>query len=363
MWIFINYTASDVETEKNNMFVTTELMRVWEIVLSLNNEHCIIEMIILLENIVDNSKYVRDEVINSHLLVDILTFLNCENINLDICQNIISLLSNVHKISYDEPEEKIVEKSAKIVSELIIRVDDLDFKLECLRTLSNISNSFYPSIHLIIVESVGTIIHLMESNNDDNIKAAAITTFGNLASAKESIVVDRMLEKGLLEVLRKTLDKAHFNLKRKALWCLSNIAAGTRAQISALYDSCLLKRVIDYIKDANFILVTEAVWCISNCVSGADAETLTKIFENLDLMESLVYIFEKTEDEKVLTLILEALKIVFHNDDIIFDRYVGEFIMRGGVDILEKLKSHKVPDVVKGAEYILDNFFTESFLK
>jgi importin subunit alpha-1 len=361
MWIFINYTASDIETEKNNLFVSSDLMRLWEIVISFNNEHCIVEMIILLENIVDNSKFARDEVINSNLLTEVMTFLECDTINLDICQNIISLLSNVHKIAYDEPSDYLVERSARTVTKLIIRVDDLDFKLECLRTLSNISNSFYPNIHIIIVESVGTIINLMATDNDDNIKAAAITTFGNLASAKDSLVVDRMVEMGILEIIGKTLDKSHFNLKRKALWCLSNIAAGTKNQIYQLYKAGLLKRVIDYIRDSNLVLVTEAVWCISNCVSGADCDTLIKIFENLDLMDSLVFIFEKTQDEKILTLVLEALKIVFHNDDIMFDRYVGEFIMKGGVDILEALKVHKNTDVVKGAEYILDNFFTENF--
>jgi hypothetical protein len=361
MWIFINYTASDVEADKNDIFVATDLMRLWEIVLSFNNEHCIVEMIILLENIVDNSKFARDEVISSSLFTEILSFLECENINLDICQNIISLLSNIHKICYDEPSEHLVERSAKLITELIIRVDDLDFKLECLRTLSNISNSFYPNIHIIIVASVGTIITLMVTNNDDNIKTAAITTFGNLASAKDSTVVDKMIEMGILEILGKTLDKSPFNLKRKTLWCLSNIAAGIKTQIFALYKTGLLKRVIDYIKDSNLVLVTEAVWCISNCVSGADCETLIKIFENLDLMDSLVFIFEKTQDEKILTLVLEALKIVFHNDDIMFDRYVGEFIMKGGVDILESLRTHTNSDVVKGAEYILDNFFTENF--
>eukprot|EP00561_Arcocellulus_cornucervis_P004311 CAMPEP_0185823774 /NCGR_PEP_ID=MMETSP1322-20130828/28677_1 /TAXON_ID=265543 /ORGANISM="Minutocellus polymorphus, Strain RCC2270" /LENGTH=102 /DNA_ID=CAMNT_0028521339 /DNA_START=1 /DNA_END=306 /DNA_ORIENTATION=+ len=72
-------------------------------------------------------------------------------------------------------------------------------------------------------------------------------------------------------MMKQLLSHQHKDIRKESLWLLSNIAAGTRIQISCvIHQAGLITAVVDALNnDQSEVVRKEATWVIANiCING-----------------------------------------------------------------------------------------------
>jgi hypothetical protein len=185
---------------------------------------------------------------------------------------------------------------------------------------------------------------------------------GNLLTG-DDILIDQLITAGSIQYLARNLRSEYIQIRREAAWSLSNIASGTKGQISALIDSGILPQVFELVKDPNSDVVREAVWVCANCLTGSDLDLCVKLVK-LGIIDPIIYTIVNHMEPSILVIALEGLKTLFVHGNFVKEissnqenPFVTNFINKGGADYLEKLQVHKNNDVYQNVTELLDNFF------
>lgn len=133
-----------------------------------------------------------------------------------------------------------------------------------------------------------------------------------------------MLNCNVLLSLKHLLSHNKEAIKKETCWTISNITAGTKAQIQLVIDQGLIPLLIEVLTTCDFKTRKEAAWAISNATSGGSDMQIntivaagaipplcdilrvpdTKVIEvALDALENILRV-GKTEFEYVLSLML-----------------------------------------------------------
>jgi len=157
--------------------------------------------------------------------------------------------------------------------------------------------------------------------------------------------------------------------QKESIWALSNIAAGSRKNVETLILSNAYKKIIEKIKNLSKItleILLECVWTISNTISGCDIELCIKLID-LDIIQILIHVFDKIENEVILLVALNGLSSLFKFGEPMKQFCLGEgnvknpivekFCYYGGHCQLEKLQNHKVSEVYNKTEEIVRQYF------
>lgn len=118
----------------------------------------------------------------------------------------------------------------------------------------------------------------------------ALRTIGNIVTG-DDIQTQVVLNCNVLATLQGLLGSPKDSIRKEACWTISNITAGTTAQIQvglwcgctgfvanahcllmmlpqAVIDSNLIPPLIDLLQNGDFKIQKEACWCISNATTG-----------------------------------------------------------------------------------------------
>lgn len=101
----------------------------------------------------------------------------------------------------------------------------------------------------------------------------ALRIAGNIVSGDKEDT-QKMLDVGLIPVLKRILPEVNDLQKKEILWIFSNIAAGTPKQIKAMIDYGVVSDLIrNYIIPTGIdMLQVEALWVITNMITGGTKE-------------------------------------------------------------------------------------------
>jgi hypothetical protein len=341
-------------------------MRIWDKLLTTNSKEILTCLLWLFQNIVADSKEIRDFFVTSQLYGKILDIVSTNNIMSDVAIQIATLISNIHKIvSQIEPDNSIIEKSTQLVCSLI-KLNNKETLIDCIWALANLTNVENSNIQNIIALSgvLETLITVMKSNLEDGrIKSAFLKILGNLSSGKDTIV-NYMLNLGTLDLIVHFLSDQFFAIRRETIWVFANVAAGTKEQVQFLLNNGYMDIIKERLADNSMAVVTEAVWFISNCIAGSDLEMKLSLIARYSIFDILIECL-KINNEKVVLLTLEALKSIFtefkkinfdHNENT-QNLFVQQFIKAGGGDILEKLQDAESDKVYQEVITIIREYF------
>jgi importin subunit alpha-1 len=316
-----------------------------------------------LQNLVADCKKIRDTLVKSQLYSKILDLMNPNIVYTPIAHNIVSLITNIHKLEGSENlSNYLVEKSTEILCS-VAKANNSDLQLETMWGLANITNSPNPNVPNLIAQSgaLENVVTFMKSNMDKRpVKLAFLKIIGNLTSNKDSFI-DYIISLGVLGIILHFLNDSEWSIRRETLWMFSNIAAGRKEHIQILisegyYDNFKLK-----IKDNELLVKLEAVWCVTNSVACSDLATKMELVRNHSLLETLKECLQ-INNLKIVLMALEALREIFiEYSKIVLDKndnkLVEEFLKIGGGDVLERLQDSEHETVLRVVYNLITEFF------
>jgi hypothetical protein len=107
---------------------------------------------------------------------------------------------------------------------------------------------------------------------------SCIRIIGNFIAVNDHVCKKLVYELGLLDVLKTVLVLGTKDHKKETFWLLSNIAANNEEEAIIIIKKGLLTNLIYGSKDTNLNIRREAIWTISNiCAVVQDAKVLNEL--------------------------------------------------------------------------------------
>jgi hypothetical protein len=147
---------------------------------------------------------------------------------------------------------------------------------------------------------------------------------------------------------------------KEAVWFLSNITAGTKAQVQAVIDANLIPQVIHLLAKGDLATRREAAWCINNLSLSGKREQVAYALQQgvLQPFCNLLTI----EDAQILVVVLDGISNILKmasNSEEDIDLLTTQIEECGGLDKIEALQNHPNEEIYKLAFDIIDRYFAD----
>jgi len=201
---------------------------------------------------------------------------------------------------------------------------------------------------------------------DEKVATPAQRIIGSLTSGSERHT-QAAIDGGALPALVPLLRSGRKAVRREACWAVSNVAAGTHAQIGALLATRgMLDAVIETMRGAEWHVRKEAAWVICNAAAAGTPAHVCSLVAG-GVTEPLCDILA-SDDERMLTVVLDAIAAILavearfkadSNPAAAMCRFAEQFEEHGLIPRLEELQSHASTDVYNKAYAILTSYYAE----
>lgn len=146
-------------------------------------------------------------------------------------------------------------------------------------------------------------------------------------------------------------------LHRDVLFTLSNIAAGTSEQISALLRvRPLMLRVVELAEDSPSDVMKEALWTITNIATLGDLSQANSVVL-YGSMHAFCRFLDPPRDSKMVLVVLEAIEKLLEYNLATELGYVDIIEESNGVKLLEELQTYDNECVYEATVRILKKYF------
>lgn len=145
-------------------------------------------------------------------------------------------------------------------------------------------------------------------------------------------------------------------IRKETCWVLSNIAAGTEAQIKAVMSKHGgMPRVVELAMSAEWEVRKEAIWVISNVATGGTSSNVLSLVEcgAIDAVCSILNV----NDSKMLMVGLDAIEAILKVGKHRGKDYISFVDECDGLEKLENLQTHEDDAVYEKAVNIIENYF------
>ena len=200
------------------------------------------------------------------------------------------------------------------------------------------------------------LVHLLYSD-EPRVITPTLRTLGNFVSGNDQ-QTQAVIDLGILQTLNKLLNNPKKSIRKEAHWLLSNIAAGTKAQIGDIvkYPNDL-KSVVQSAINAEWDVRKEAIWVISNMCTGGTDEHI-QILVSLEAIDALCSVLTLS-DAKITMVAMEAIENILKVGERLgsvgeaYPRYLDEAC---GIEKLEELQAHENEEIYQKALHIIDSY-------
>jgi len=124
---------------------------------------------------------------------------------------------------------------------------------------------------------VGRLVALL-THMSLRVRKSALRAVGNIMTG-DDVLTQVALDCGSLPALRALweLSQDEMPMKKEICWSISNITAGTRAQIQMVMDAGMLEIMVGAAATEQHTVRSEALWAISNALSGGSSEQIAAL--------------------------------------------------------------------------------------
>jgi hypothetical protein len=310
-----------------------------------------------LGNISGDGPRLRDLVLQSGALGPLIANI-AEPASISLLRNCTWSLSNFCR-GKPQPDLNVILPAVQALGMLLRATSDLETMADVGWALSYVSDGDNDRIEAVVSQGVVPKLVDMLLSNRTELIVPALRTLGNIVTgtdAQTQLVLDTP---NMLTGINKVLGHTKKNIRKEACWLLSNVAAGSRSQISQLIcTSSLVQSVLNQMSDSTeWDVRKEASWVICNIASGGSKEQIHQIVE-YGCIRSLCDLLS-VGDAKVLMLAMEAienvLKAGMSNASVNYPQLIDS---ADGIDKLEMLQEHESNDVYKKAVHIIEKYFS-----
>jgi hypothetical protein len=211
--------------------------------------------------------------------------------------------------------------------------------------------------------AVPTLMRMVKNNSTDRtFMIPTIRCLGSFVTGDDT-QTDAVLRSRFLEYAMDLLDHQSKAIKKDTCWILSNIAAGTEAQITALFrnfeSNALVAKLVKCAFDAPWDIRKEAVWAICNILTcGTDRHMECVV--SVNGIQALCNVLQNQSDATLLLEVMDAFEKLLDADDKYERNYRVMMDQCGGVDHLEELLQHPNDDVYNKVNNIIRLYFGEA---
>ena len=189
----------------------------------------------------------------------------------NIITNWLNVFDNILEIEESTQNFNKFSKSILLLDNLIIKFPSnkeiLDTSLKILSILTNqeknndIIISLNTIIELSMLPKFIKYAGLDNAENNENQIFYSLRVIGNFCEMDNGYYTDKIIEVKDLDVLKKLLQKEYsFKIRKESAWIISNIAAGTEAQLIKLYENKFQDVLFDIILNGEENEIKEIVY-------------------------------------------------------------------------------------------------------
>lgn len=197
------------------------------------------------------------------------------------------------------------------------------------------------------------------SHDNSAVVTPALRTIGNIVTGEDALT-QCAIDAGCFTPFCSLLTHTKRNIRREVCWSLSNIGAGTTAQIdSMLAVEGMMEDIIDKVKHDEWNIRKEATWVISNIATTGTTQHTRNLIRRR-AVEAVCSVLS-VQDTRVVRVALDAL-IAFLKVSEQFEMNVRVEIEEcGGLDSLVELQDSSVHAIAdKVTDMLRDHFDGDS---
>ena len=313
-----------------------------------------------LGNIAGDSPKCRDLVLAQNALHPLLEQLN-EHSKLTMLRNATWTLSNFCR-GKPQPQFELLRDALPALARLV-HSNDEEVLTDACWALSYLSDGTNDKIQAVIEAGVCRRLVELLGSKCPSVLIPALRTVGNIVTGDDyqtQIVINCRALPSLLALLTADHKKS---IKKEACWTISNVTAGTKEQIQAVYETGLVGPLVHLLGHAEFDIKKEAAWAISNATSGGTQEQI-RFLVSQGAIKPLCDLLD-CSDAKIIIVALEGLENILRVGA--FDKemagpsgvnaYAGIIEDSEGVDKIEALQEHNNEEIYNKSIQILEEYF------
>ncbi|KAH3760979.1 importin alpha [Pelomyxa schiedti] len=230
----------------------------------------------------------------------------------------------------------------------LLKCPDTDVITDAAWALSYVSDNSAFIGHLIAGGVIPPLIANL-AKTELNVQIPTLRALGNIATGS-NVETQSLVDAGIFAAVGPLLKSKKKCLRKEACWLLSNISSGTKEQVRALFNSGLMPDVVQCLKASEMDIRKEACWVVCNALE-CDDPALNGYLISLGVMADLTQLLGCT-DNKIVTLILEAVKRILASDKSTPNKYLSEELLAA----LDQLQDHSNEHIYSTALRLLEEY-------
>jgi importin subunit alpha-1 len=305
-----------------------------------------------LGNIAGDSSTLRDVVLSTGAMQPLLQNI-AQPTNKSLFDNCVWALSNFCR-GKPQPRLDLVSPAVPTLAQ-VLKGENTSAKTDALWALSYISDGDDERIQSVLDGEgiLEALIGILGENS--GIVMPALRTVGNIVSGSDE-QTQAVIDAGLMLKMKGLLNSSKRMICKEACWVLSNIAAGTHAQIGlVLKTRGCMARVVDLAISSEWEVRKEAIWVVSNIATGGtDRQVMSAVEAGaIDAVCSVLNV----NDTRMLLVALDAIDSILKLGMKLGKDYHSFVDECDGLAMIETLQEHESDDVYTKAVYIIETFF------
>jgi len=305
-----------------------------------------------LGNIAGDCPDLRDLVLDNGALDPILQNVQAPA-TISLLRNTVWSLSNLCR-GKPAVRTEVATKVTPLLAQVLMQCQDDDTLIDTCWALSYITDGDNERIDILVQQKqVVPVLVGYLSHRSAQLIAPALRTLGNIVTGNDE-QTQLVLDSGILPNMLNLLQHPKKALRKEACWLISNVAAGSKAQISMLLDEPrLIPEVLQHLAWGQWEVREEAAWAISNlCMSKDHVVQAVQMGAIRPLCEVLT-----ASDPSLVLVVLNALESILQvseDQGLDYDERIEDC---EGLDKLEELQGHKNEDIYIKAVQILERYY------
>ena len=183
----------------------------------------------------------------------------------------------------------------------------------------------------------------------------ALRCVGNLIGGSDT-QTQAAIDAGALGSLTPLLNHAKRNVRKEAVWAVSNVAAGTPTQIATLLATPhLMQAVVAQLRTGEWHVRREAAWVVANVATTGNLAQVSALMA-LDVSGPLVDTLS-SGDTRMILVLLDALGSLLDKGVRGGVRFADALEEAGLPGVLEGLQDHDSTDVYSKAVHLLETYY------
>uniref|UniRef100_A0A0K0CWV9 Importin subunit alpha n=1 Tax=Angiostrongylus cantonensis TaxID=6313 RepID=A0A0K0CWV9_ANGCA len=311
-------------------------------------------------NIAGDSAQLRDHVIQCSGVEALMALVNrLDSLTVGCVQTLAWAFSNMCRHKNPHAPIPVLDVLSKGLAKIIAHTDT-QVRQDACWAISYLTDG--PDEQIALAKKSGVLPYVVELLRDsDTLAAPALRVFGNMSTGNDELT-QCVVDHGILdEIIPLSERSKSTTVVKECCWLISNIIAGTQAQIQAVIDAEIMPFVIEVLHSGDFKCQFEASWAVSNLAQGGTSKQILSLLQDNAIPAMCKALTHSNVD--LLTNILESLYTLLTTVSLCCPERMDEVRdaveEHGGLNYLENLQRSESDKVYTCAYRIIMDFFAE----